>query len=70
MDDDTCKTVIAAYQERKQDTSPHPFLREGTPVGLMVHLQARLLARHLRGDLDACPPFVWGEGRVLVCSSW
>lgn len=59
MDDATRKTVIAAYQRRKQETIMHPFLREHTTVGLLVHLQARLLARHLRGDLDAYPAFIW-----------
>ncbi len=59
MNDKTRKTVISAYQKRKQDTMTHPFLGEDTTVGLLIHLQARLLARHLRGDLDAYPPFVW-----------
>jgi CRISP-associated protein Cas1 len=59
MDDATRKTVLTAYQQRKQDTITHPFLDEEITVGLIVHLQARLLARHLRGDLDAYPPFVW-----------
>lgn len=59
MDDDTRKTVITTYQKRKQDTITHPFLGEETTVGLLVHLQARLLARYLRGDLDAYPAFVW-----------
>jgi CRISPR-associated protein Cas1 len=59
MDDKTRKQVLVAYQKRKQDTIQHPFLGEKTSVGLLVHLQARLLARHLRGDLDAYPPFIW-----------
>jgi CRISP-associated protein Cas1 len=59
MDEETRKAVIKAYQERKQDTLAHPFLGEEVTVGLLVHLQARLLARHLRGDLDAYPPFIW-----------
>ena len=59
MDDKTRKQVLTAYQKRKQDTITHPFLNEKTTVGLLVHLQARLLARHLRGDLDAYPPFIW-----------
>jgi len=59
MDDDTRKTVLTAYQKRKQETITHPFLGEETTVGLLIHLQARLLARHLRGDLDAYPAFVW-----------
>ncbi len=59
MNDATRKTVLTAYQERKQDTIRHPFLGEDVTIGLLVHLQARLLARHLRGDIDAYPPFVW-----------
>lgn len=59
MDDKARKTVLTAYQKRKQDTLLHPFINENTSVGLLVHLQARLLARHLRGDLDAYPPFIW-----------
>lgn len=59
MNDETRKAVITAYQKRKQDTITHPFLGEATTVGLLLYLQARLLARHLRGDLDAYPPFIW-----------
>lgn len=59
MDDATRKAVLVAYQKRKQEEIFHPFLAEKVTVGLIVHLQARLLARHLRGDLDAYPPFVW-----------
>jgi CRISPR-associated protein Cas1 len=59
MDGDTRKTVLVAYQKRKQEEVTHPFLNEKTTVGLVPHLQALLLARHLRGDLDAYPPFVW-----------
>lgn len=59
MDDDTRKTVVKAYQSRKQEEIAHPFLEESAPVGLLFHLQALLLARYLRGDLDAYPPFFW-----------
>jgi len=59
LKDDARKTVLSAWQKRKQDELTHPFLDEKTTIGLMVHLQARLVARHLRGDLDAYPPFVW-----------
>lgn len=59
LQDDSRKTVLEAWQKRKQDEITHPFLGEKTTVGLLVHLQARLLARHLRGDLDAYPPFIW-----------
>lgn len=59
MDDETRKAVIVAYQKRKQEELVHPFLGEKVSVGLLVHLQARLLARFLRGDLDAYPSFLW-----------
>ena len=59
MTDKTRRLVLAAYQKRKQDAITHPFLNEKVSVGLMVHLQARLLARYIRGDLDAYPPFLW-----------
>lgn len=59
LNDDARKTVLATYQRRKQDVVTHPYLGEKTPIGLLIHLQARLLARHLRGDLDAYPPYIW-----------
>ena len=59
MDDTTRRAVLVAYQKRKQEEIVHPFLNEKVSIGLLVHLQARLLARHLRGDLDAYPAFVW-----------
>jgi CRISPR-associated protein Cas1 len=59
MDDATRKEVLVAFQKRKQEEILHPFLGERTTVGLLVHLQAMLLARYLRGDLDAYPPFIW-----------
>jgi len=60
MSDETRKTVLVAYQERKQEELTHPFLGEKTTVGMLVHLQALLLSRFLRGDLDAYPPFISG----------
>lgn len=59
MDDATRRTVITAWQKRKQEEITHAYLDEKMSVGLVVHVQARLLARHLRGDLDAYPPFLW-----------
>ncbi len=58
LKDDSRKKVIAAWQEKKNTEVMHPFLQEKTTVGLLPHLQARLLARHLRGDLDAYPAFI------------
>jgi CRISPR-associated protein Cas1 len=59
MDDDTRKKVLVAWQERKQDQIMHPYLKEQIPFGLIPHTQALLLARYLRGDLDAYPSFFW-----------
>lgn len=59
MDDETRKAVLAAWQKRKQEEIVHPYLKERIPWGLIPHVQASLLARHLRGDLDAYPPFFW-----------
>jgi len=59
MDDDTRKLVITAWQERKKEEVIHPFLKERIPFGLIPYVQALLLARFLRGDLDAYPPFFW-----------
>ena len=57
LKDDSRKTVIVAYQQRKQDELTHPFLDQKMPIGLVPHVQARLLARVLRGDMEAYLPF-------------
>lgn len=59
MDADTRKTVLVAYQKRKEEVIRHPFLQEDMPIGLLPLVQARLFARWLRGDLDAYPPYFW-----------
>lgn len=59
LTDEARRSVLAAWQERKKDERKHPFLEERAPLGLMPFLQAQLLARHLRGDLDAYPPYFW-----------
>jgi len=59
MDDETRKTVLVAYQKRKQDEIFHPFIEEKVTIGLLFHIQALLLARYLRGDLDGYPCFIW-----------
>jgi len=58
MDKETRKTVLEAWQKKKRDVITHPFLNEKIELGLLPHAQALLLARHLRGDLDAYPPFL------------
>jgi CRISPR-associated protein Cas1 len=59
LEEDSRKTVLTAWQERKKEEIEHPFLKERTSLGLLPHLQASLLARALRGDLDAYPPMIW-----------
>jgi CRISPR-associated protein Cas1 len=53
MDDETRKQVVSAWQLRKQDEIEHPYLKEPVPVGLVPYVQALLLARYVRGGLDA-----------------
>lgn len=59
LNDDGRKTVLTAWQERKKEERRHDFLEESAPLGLVPYCQAQLLARHLRGDLDAYPPWFW-----------
>ena len=58
MDDVTRRAVLVAYQERKREQVQHPLLKESVPIGLLPHIQARLLARTLRGDLPEYPALV------------
>ncbi|MCG3201629.1 MAG: CRISPR-associated endonuclease Cas1 [Gammaproteobacteria bacterium] len=58
LNDEGRKVVITAYQERKQETLTHPVLEQEVPIGLLPHVQARLLARHLRGDAPAYVPYL------------
>jgi len=58
LTDDGRKKVLEAYQQRKREQITHPFLGEKVEIGLIPHVQAMLLARRLRGDLDAYPPFL------------
>lgn len=59
MTDEARKKFLAAWQSRKQEKITHPYLGEKIPWGLVPHVQALLLARHLRNDLDEYPPFLW-----------
>ena len=59
LTDDGRKKFLKAWQERKRDTLTHPYLNEKMSWGLVPYVQALLLARYLRGDLDAYPPFLW-----------
>ncbi len=59
MDDKTRKELLLAWQKRKQTEIIHPYLEEKVPLGLVPYIQAMLLARHIRGDLEDYPPFLW-----------
>lgn len=58
LTEDGRKTLLAAYQKRKQEELLHPIVNEKMPMGLVPHVQARLLARHLRGDVPHYQPFI------------
>ncbi|ODU07848.1 MAG: subtype I-C CRISPR-associated endonuclease Cas1 [Rubrivivax sp. SCN 71-131] len=57
LEGDARKAVVVAFQERKQEALTHPLLAENVPLGLVPLVQARLLARHLRGEAPEYPPF-------------
>lgn len=59
MDDDTRKTILSKWQERKREELKHPFLKEKIEWGLVPYVQAMMLARCIRGDLEEYPPFFW-----------
>lgn len=59
MDEACRKTVVAAYQKRKQDAVTHPYVGEDMHIGILLQTQAILLARFLRGDLDGYPAYIW-----------
>lgn len=58
LNDQGRRTVVTSYQQRKQDELTHPLLEQTAPVGLLPHIQARLLARTLRGDMEGYVPFL------------
>lgn len=59
LNDDGRRTFLTAWQKRKDDELRHPFLEEKVQWGMLPYVQALLLSRYLRGDLDAYPPFLW-----------
>ena len=59
MSDDARRKFLKSWQDRKQEVITHPYLGEKLPWGLVPYMQALLLARYLREDLDAYPPFLW-----------
>ncbi len=59
LTDEARKEVIVAYQTRKQEEVQHPALQEKIPLGLVPHVQARVLARWLRGEMEEYVPFLY-----------
>lgn len=59
MNEETRKVILTEWQNKKKETLTHPFLKEKVEWGMVPYIQAMLLARYLRGDLDGYPPFLW-----------
>lgn len=59
MSDDARRMILTEWQNKKKETLTHPYLKEKIEWGMVPYVQAMLLARYLRGDLDAYPPFLW-----------
>lgn len=59
MSDDARKIILTEWQNRKKESITHPYLKEKVEWGMVPYVQAMLLARYLRGDLDGYPPFFW-----------
>lgn len=59
MTDEGRRAFLQQWQQRKQETITHPYLDEKLPWGLVPYVQALLLARYLREDMDGYPPFLW-----------
>lgn len=59
MNDKVRKVILTEWQNKKKESLTHPYLNEKVEWGMVPYVQAMLLARYLRGDLDAYPPFLW-----------
>ncbi|MCI8598477.1 MAG: type I-C CRISPR-associated endonuclease Cas1 [Lachnospiraceae bacterium] len=59
MTDEARKTFLSHWQNKKKEVIKHPFINEKVEWGVVPHVQAMLLARYIRGDLDEYPPFLW-----------
>ena len=57
--DEGRKIFLTAWQEHKREEFKHPYLNEKVSWGLLPHIQALLLARYIRGDIEEYPPFLW-----------
>ncbi len=59
LKDESRKSFLSVWQSRKRETIIHPFLKERVEWGMLPYVQAMLLARYIRGDIDEYPPFIW-----------
>lgn len=59
MNDEARRKILTEWQNKKKETLTHPYLQEKIEWGMVPYVQAMLLARHLRGDLDGYPVFLW-----------
>lgn len=59
MDEDVRKTLLEAYQKRKETEFFHPFIKEKIPYGLILFAQALLLSKFIRGEIEEYPAFFW-----------
>lgn len=59
LKDDSRKEFLSSWQAKKREPITHPFLQEKTEWGMLPYIQAMLLARYIRGDIDTYPPFIW-----------
>lgn len=57
--DDGRKVILSAWQSKKADKIKHPYLDENIEWGIVPYVQALLLARYIRGDIEGYPPFLW-----------
>lgn len=60
LNDDGRKKVITAWQNKKNECINHPFTKEKVPIGLFPYIQANLLAKYIRGEIETYPNLVWG----------
>lgn len=59
LNDDGRRKFFKYWQDKKREGLTHPYLGEKLQWGMVPYIQAQLLARYLRGDLDGYPPFLW-----------
>ena len=60
LNDDGRKKVITAWQNKKNECISHPYIKEKVPIGLFPYVQANLLAKYIRGEIETYPNLVWG----------